>query len=68
MTEDIKQTVGQTVNNAVNSAVDSGSEAIRNGLNSVFGSQNQGTYQNKTKEFEERRRGNANKRNKKTGK
>ena len=56
MTEDIKQTVGQTVNNAVNSAVDSGSEAIRNGLNSVFGSQNQGTYQNKTKEFEERRR------------
>ena len=52
MTEDIKQTVGQTVN----SAVDSGSEAIRNGLNSVFGSQNQGTYQNKTKEFEERRR------------
>ena len=56
MTEDIKQTVGQTVNNAVNSAVDSGSEAIRNGLNNVFGSQKQGTYQNKTKEFEERRR------------
>ena len=37
MTEDIKQTVGQTVNSAVNSAVDSGSEAIKNGLNNVFG-------------------------------
>ena len=56
MTEDIKQTVGQTVNNAVNSAVDSGSEAIKNGLNSMFGSENYGTYQNKTKEFEEQRR------------
>ena len=40
MTEDIKQTVGQTVNSAVNSAVDSGSEAIKNGLNNVFGTGN----------------------------
>lgn len=60
MTEDIKQTVGQTVNSAVNSAVDSGSEAIKNGLNSMFGSGNGQAsnyeYHNKTKEFEERRR------------
>lgn len=60
MTEDIKQTVGQTVNSAVNSAVDSGSEAIKNGLNSMFGSGNGQSsnyeYHNKTKEFEERRR------------
>ena len=60
MTEDIKQTVGQTVNSAVNSAVDSGSEAIRNGLNSMFGSGNEQSpgyeHRNKTKEFEERRR------------
>lgn len=60
MTEDIKQTVGQTVNSAVNSAVDSGSEAIKNGLNSMFGSGNgqplDYEYHNKTKEFEERRR------------
>ena len=55
MTEDIKQTVGQTINSAVNSAVDSGSEAIKNGLNSMFGSGNP-EYYNKTKEFEERRR------------
>ena len=55
MTEDIKQTVGQTINSAVNSAVDSGSEAIKNGLNSMFGSGNP-EYHNKTKEFEERRR------------
>ena len=61
MTEDIKQTVGETVNSAVNSAVDSGSEAIKNGLNSMFGtgnsqSDNHGGYRNKTKEFEEQRR------------
>ena len=61
MTEDIKQTVGQTVNSAVNSAVDSGSEAIKNGLNNVFGTGNSqsgdsGVYRNKTKEFEEKRR------------
>ena len=60
MTEDIKQTVGQTVNSAVNSAVDSGSEAIKNGLNSMFGSGNAQSgnheYHNKTKEFEEQRR------------
>ena len=60
MTEDIKQTVGQTVNSAVNSAVDSGSEAIKNGLNSMFGFGNgqplDYEYHNKTKEFEERRR------------
>lgn len=65
MTEDIKQTVGQTVNSAVNSAVDSGSEAIKNGLNSMFGSGNTHSgngqssnyeYHNKTKEFEEQRR------------
>ena len=61
MTEDIKQTVGQTVNSAVNSAVDSGSEAIKNGLNNVFGTGNSqsgdsGVYPNKTKEFEEKRR------------
>ena len=60
MTEDIKQTVGQTVNSAVNSAVDSGSEAIKNGRNSMFGSGNGQAsnyeYHNKTKEFEERRR------------
>lgn len=37
MTEDIKQTVGQTINSTLNSAVDTGSEAIRNGLNSMFG-------------------------------
>ena len=37
MTEDIRETVGETVNRAVNSAVDSGGEAIKNGLNSVFG-------------------------------
>ena len=36
LTEDIRQ----TVNSAVNSAVDSGSEAIKNGLNSVFGTEN----------------------------
>ena len=56
MTEDIKQTVGQTVNSAVNSAVDSGSEAIKNGLNSMFGSGNGQSsnyeYHNNTKEFE----------------
>ena len=51
MTEDIKQTVGQTVNSAVNSAVDSGSEAIKNGLNNVFGTGNSqsgdsGVYRN----------------------
>ena len=62
MTEDIKQTVGQTVNSAVNSAVDSGSEAIKNGLNNVFGTGNSqsgdsGVYRNKTKEFEEKRSG-----------
>ena len=60
MTEDIKQTVGQTVNSAVNSAVDSGSEAIKNGLNSMFGSGSAQSgnheYHNKTKEFEEQRR------------
>ena len=60
MTEDIKQTVGQTVNSAVNSAVDSGSEAIKNGLNSMFGSGDAKSsnyeYRNKTKEFEEQRR------------
>ena len=60
MTEDIKQTVGQTVNSAVNSAVDSGGEAIKNGLNSMFGSGNAQSgnheYHNKTKEFEEQRR------------
>ena len=61
MTEDIKQTVGQTVNSAVNSAVDTGSEAIKNGLNNVFGTGNSqsgdsGVYRNKTKEFEEKRR------------
>ena len=61
MTEDIKQTVGQTVNSTVNSAVDSGSEAIKNGLNNVFGTGNSqsgdsGVYRNKTKEFEEKRR------------
>lgn len=55
MTEDIKQTVGQTINSTLNSAVDTGSEAIRNGLNSMFGSGNS-EYHNKTKEFEERRR------------
>ena len=55
MTEDIKQTVGQTINITLNSAVDTGSEAIRNGLNSMFGSGNS-EYHNKTKEFEERRR------------
>lgn len=55
MTEDIKQTVGQTINSTLNSAVDTGSEAIRNGLNSMFGSGNS-EYYNKTKEFEERRR------------
>lgn len=55
MTEDIKQTVGQTINSTLNSAVDTGSEAIRNGLNSMFGSGNP-EYHNKTKEFEERRR------------
>lgn len=55
MTEDIKQTVGQTINSTLNSAVDTGSEAIRNGLNSMFGSGNS-AYHNKTKEFEERRR------------
>ena len=55
MTEDIKQTVGQTINSTLNSAVDTGSEAIRNGLNSMFGSRNS-EYHNKTKEFEERRR------------
>ena len=53
--EDIKQTVGQTINSTLNSAVDTGSEAIRNGLNSMFGSGNS-EYHNKTKEFEERRR------------
>lgn len=54
LTEDIRQ----TVNSAVNSAVDSGSEAIKNGLNSVFGTENvqSGKYRNKTKEFEEQRR------------
>ena len=60
MTEDIKQTVGQTVNSAVNSAVDSGGEAIKNGLNSMFGSGSAQSgnheYHNKTKEFEEQRR------------
>ena len=60
MTEDIKQTVGETVNSAVNSAVDSGSEAIKNGLNSMFGSGSAQSgnheYHNKTKEFEEQRR------------
>lgn len=61
MTQDIRQTVGETVNRAVNSAVDSGSEAIRNGLNSMFGAGNPHSgdcekYQNKTKEFEERRK------------
>lgn len=55
MTEDIKRTVGQTINSTLNSAVDTGSEAIRNGLNSMFGSGNS-EYHNKTKEFEERRR------------
>ena len=55
MTEDIKQTVGQTINSTLNSAVDTGSEAIKNGLNSMFGSGNP-EYHNKTKEFEERRR------------
>ena len=65
MTEDIKQTVGQTVNSAVNSAVDSGSEAIKNGLNNVFGTGNSqsgdsGVYRNKTKEFEESAGGNVN--------
>lgn len=55
MSEDIKQTVGQTINSTLNSAVDTGSEAIRNGLNSMFGSGNS-EYHNKTKEFEERRR------------
>ena len=54
MTEDIKQKVGQTINSTLNSAVDTGSEAIRNGLNSMFGSGNS-EYHNKTKEFEERR-------------
>lgn len=68
MTEDIKQTVGQTVNNAVNSAVDSGSEAIRNGLNSVFGSQNQEHIRIRQKNLKNGADGNANKRNKKTGK
>lgn len=61
MTEDIRETVGETVNRAVNSAVDSGGEAIKNGLNSVFGTGNAQSgdhekYQNKTKEFEERRK------------
>ena len=58
MTEDIKNTVGETVNSALNSAVDSGSEAIRNGLNSMLGagSTQSGKYQNKTKEFEEQRK------------
>ena len=56
MTEDIRETVGETVNRAVNSAVDSGGEAIKNGLNSVFGTGNAQSgdhekYQNKTKEF-----------------
>ena len=51
----------RTVNSAVNSAVDSGSEAIKNGLNNVFGTGNSqsgdsGVYRNKTKEFEEKRR------------
>ena len=65
MTEDIKQTVGQTVNSAVNSAVDSGSEAIKNGLNNMFGSGNAQSgntrsadyeHHNITKEFEEQRK------------
>ena len=64
MTEDIRETVGETVNKAVNSAVDSGSEAIKNGLNSVFGngSVQSGDYEkyqdrvNKTREFEEKRK------------
>ena len=61
MTEDIRETVGETVNRAVNSAVDSGGEAIKNGLNSVFGTGNAQSgdhekYQNKTKELEERRK------------
>ena len=65
MTEDIKQTVGQTVNSAVNSAVDSGSEAIKNGLNNVFGTGNSqsgdsGVYRNKTKEFEKSAGGSVN--------
>lgn len=52
------QKLNQNINQTVNKAIDTGSEALRKALNEAFGQSGEYTkkYENKTKEFEERRR------------
>lgn len=52
------QKLNQNINQTVNKAIDTGSEALRKALNEAFGQGSEHTekYENKTKEFEERRR------------
>lgn len=50
------QKLNQNINQTVNKAIDAGSEALRKALDDTVGSDYVKKYENKTKEFQERRR------------
>lgn len=50
------QQMSQEIKKTVNKAVDTGRDALKDALNSAFGNGQGGSYENRTKAFEERRR------------